>query len=366
MPEGLQIIERNANAQNQLISDLLDVSRIISGNLRLSTEYLDPRTVVENALNAAMPTAQAKEIRVERDLDASIPLILCDPTRLHQIIWNLITNAIKFTPQSGTIQVKIARSGSDVAISVADNGQGIHAEFLPYIFDRFRQEDAATTRTHGGLGLGLAIVKHLVEMHGGTVSASSPGVGKGSIFVVRFPATTPDSSDLPPTGHQNAADGWKPALPYGPDLHGVRVLVVDDNDDSRIVVSHVLKNAFANVVIAAGVEEALEIVETFKPHILVSDIGMPQQDGYSLIREIRRRGHSPQQLPAIALTALARPEDRDRAMRAGYQAHLSKPIEPGELLTYDQRTCGPLKRPMTEAGLQDAAPQLSTAERGRD
>jgi PAS domain S-box-containing protein len=358
--EGIDAIERNARVQTELINDLLDVARITSGKLRLNLESIDPARTVGAALDSVMPAANAKEIEVERLLEPDAGPITWDPARLQQVVWNLVNNAVKFTPKNGKIRVGLTRAESLVQITVTDNGQGIRPDFLPHLFERFRQGEGGARRGHGGLGLGLAIVKHLVEMHGGTVTASSAGVGHGSTFTVRLPVTairgleppageqSPGERDAGATANPALADSAAPTAararaaaaaapqPFrpvtAPDLAGTRVLVVDDDPDARALVHRVLTDAGAIVTDAASASTALQAVDAFAPHVLVSDIGMPGQDGYDLIRRLRERGYSPQNLPAIALTAFARDEDRRHVLAAGYQRHLAKPVDANELL----------------------------------
>jgi CheY-like chemotaxis protein len=336
MADGIDAIERNARVQAQLIEDLLDVSRITSGKLRLKLETIDPAVTINAALEGCMAAAQAKSIEVVRELDAAAGPILCDASRLQQVVWNLVNNAVKFTPRNGRICVGLRRSESSVQITVSDNGQGIRPDFLPHLFERFRQEDASTTRGHGGLGLGLAIVKHLVEMHGGSVTAESEGEGKGSTFFVRLPiaAVNAEASSAEPDGEElGALVHAKPIdSKAARDLTGYRILIVDDDPDARAVIRRVLVPTHAQVADAANVPAALKAVEAFRPHVLVSDIGMPNQDGFDLIRQLREKGLTAAVLPAIALTAFARDEDRRTALAAGYQLHLTKPVNADALL----------------------------------
>lgn len=321
---GLSAIERNTKVQAQLISDLLDVSAIVSGKLRLEIRPLDLAAMIKAALEGLSPAIDAKQLKLQSWFDVNAGLISGDAERLQQVVWNLVNNAIKFTPSGGHIDLRLERVESHVEMCVADDGQGIRPELLPYLFDRFRQGDVKSNRSHGGLGLGLAIVKHLVEMHGGTVTASSAGLGHGAKFTVTLPvaATFRDSIN---------ADS--PRAPEFARLEGVRVLVVDDDTDTCAVLSRILEETGAVVTTAFNVNSALEQFERSTPQVLVSDIGMPELDGYALIREVRGRGYSYQVLPAIALTALARPEDRRRALLAGYQMHMAKPIDASELTT---------------------------------
>jgi len=328
--EGIEAIERNAHAQSQLISDLLDVSRITSGKLRLDVQPVALALVVEAAVGAILPTAAAKEIRVLKQLDPSVGLVQGDPSRLQQIVWNLVNNAVKFTPERGQIQVILRRSGEQVEISVADTGRGINPEWLPRIFDRFLQADGSTTREHGGLGLGLAIAKQLVELHGGTIRAESEGYGKGATLIVNIPLSLPDqhSTKHPFSDHSAVTErNLDDAAP----LDAVRILIVDDNADARKMLSRVFIGCGAVTKEASSVAEALALTRSFQPQVLVSDIGMPGEDGIDLIRRLRTE-YSESQLPSIAVTGFAGPEDRRRALQAGYQVHLSKPVEPRDLI----------------------------------
>jgi signal transduction histidine kinase len=322
---GLAAIERNARAQAQIIGDLLDVSSIIAGKLRLDRRPVDLTSVVDAALQVVRPAAQAENVRLDAVLDRDVGLVQADPDRLQQVVWNLLTNAIKFTPAGGVVTVRVGRTGDGAEVRVSDTGKGIDPAFLPFIFERFRQADSTMTRAHGGLGLGLAIVRHLVELHGGTVTAASEGEGRGATFAVRLP--------LLPAGLR--VGDWRrmrerrgDAAPV-PSLAGVHLLLVEDEDDSREVVRAILVTAGADVVAAASASDALASLDGAVPDVLISDLAMPDVDGYELIAEIRRRGHA---LPAVALTAHVRIEDRDRALAAGYDEHLSKPVEAPELV----------------------------------
>jgi PAS domain S-box-containing protein len=326
----LAIIERNARAQTKLIEDILDLSRIISGKLVLNLGPTNLATTIQASVETVTPAAEAKEIEMITDIADLSATMTADADRLQQIVWNLLANAVKFTPKGGRVFVRTYRDGSDVCISVRDTGEGVPPEALPFVFDRFQQADASTTRRHGGLGLGLAIVKQLVTAHGGTVRAISEGLGKGATFVVQMPARSAPSA-------VNAADGRLKTAAVVPGqsvtrLDGLRLLVIDDEDDARMLVGEVLKHQGAEVHLAASVEEALEKVPAVKPDVVVSDIGMPLTDGYSFIRKLRSM--SPAlggQTPAIALTAYARREDANRAFAAGYQSHVAKPVEPETL-----------------------------------
>lgn len=329
MAHGLMVIERNARLQGQLIEDLLDMSRIVSGSLRLSVQPVALIPVIEAAMEAIRPAATAKEIRLEKTLDGRVGHVSGDPSRIQQIFWNLLSNAVKFTPKGGTVQVLLERVNAHVEVSFSDTGQGIAPEFLPYVFDRFRQADASTTRQHGGLGLGLAIVKRLTELHGGEVRAQSAGAGLGSSFTVSIPLPSAHERGA----HPAPADAPHAARPLQISLAGLRAVVVDDEDDARDLLRRMLENAEIVVETASSAEEAFHLVAQRRPDVLVSDIGMPAQDGYSLIRRVRSlpkdKGGD---IPAVALTAFARAEDRRHALLSGFQMHVAKPVEPAELL----------------------------------
>jgi signal transduction histidine kinase/CheY-like chemotaxis protein len=322
--EGLAVIERNARIQTQIIEDLLDMSRIISGNMRLDVQRIDLPGVLQAAVDSVRPAANAKGIRLRQVIDPAAAVFNGDPGRLQQVVWNLLSNAIKFTPPGGEVELSARRAESHLDITVTDSGEGIAPEFIPHLFERFRQADSSASRTHGGLGLGLSIVRHLVEMHGGTVRAHSDGLGQGARFVVSLPSASVQSD--PGEGSQFPA-AYSGGL--APSLKGVRVLVVDDEADSRDLVRVVLEKCEASVVTAASGAEALEELDRQSSDVLVSDIGMPGLDGYQLIRAIRQRGNG---MPAAALTAFARSDDRRRAMLAGYQLHVAKPFDPSELV----------------------------------
>ena len=322
---AVEIIERNTRLQAQLIEDLLDISRIITGKLRLDVHAASLRTVIDAAVESVLPAAESKSIVIDQRC-AEDDRLLCDAARMQQVIWNLLTNAIKFTPAGGRVTITASREGPALVIRVADTGSGIHPDFLPHVFDRFRQQDGAVTRTHGGLGLGLAIVRHLVELHGGTVVAESAGEGRGATFSVHVPA-----SGVPgePLGAIEA--GAAESLGELPSLAGVTVLVVDNEEDARTLACAVLERSGARVLTAGGAAEALAIMARELPDVLLSDIAMPQEDGYSLIRKVRRLPMPMRHIPAAALTAFATATDRARALLAGYQAHVPKPVEPSEL-----------------------------------
>ncbi|WP_437683615.1 PAS domain-containing protein [Sorangium sp. So ce131] len=332
--KGLAVIDRNARAQAQLIEDLLDMGRITSGKIRLDVQPLDLHDVVGAAISSVAPSAEAKGIRLVKISSPAVGVTRGDPSRLQQVAWNLLSNAIKFTPEGGSVQVEVSRAGDHVEITVSDTGEGIAPEFLPYVFERFRQADASTTRRHGGLGLGLAIVKHLVELHGGTVRATSAGVGKGTTFTVELPlgvahAPADDAADGRELNTRASGDN----LCELSDLSGISVLFVDDAPDTRDMVRTFVEERKARVRLAGSGEEALRLLELERPDVLVSDIGMRGMDGYELIRRVRalpqERGGD---VPAVALTAYAGNEDRTKALLAGFQTHLAKPIQPTELM----------------------------------
>ena len=331
--KGLDTIERNARIQSQLIEDLLDMSRIASGKLRMDIQALHPASFIEEAIETVRPAADAKGIRLETFLDPMAGPIAGDPGRLQQVIWNLLSNAIKFTPRHGKVQVLLERVNSHVEISVADTGVGIKAEFIEHLFERFRQGDSTTTRKFGGLGLGLSIVKSLVELHGGTVNVRSAGENQGTTVTVHLPVTVVHRPAAPEErAHPQTPDAG-PTEFIATELTGVKVLVVDDQVDARELIKRVLEDCGAQVVMAAGAQEALELVESVKPDVLISDIGMPDTDGFQLLRLVRALGaERGGKVPAIALTAFARSDDRIRTLRAGFLVHMSKPVDPSELV----------------------------------
>ena len=331
---AVETIYRNAKSQAQLVADLLDVSRIISGKLRLDVRAVDLIFIVNAAIDSVRPASEAKGIRLQTMLDPAAGPISGDADRLQQIVWNLLTNAVKFTPKGGRIQVKVQRVNSHVEIIVSDSGVGINKEFLPYVFDRFRQADASTTRIHGGLGLGLSIVRQLVDLHGGSASVQSEGEGKGATFTITLPFVgVVNNEDEPESVHPTQGDEIN-SFEGLPSLQGLKVLVVDDEPDTRELIREVLKECGSEVITSQSVAEALVALEEHKPDILISDLGMPDEDGYSLISKIRalpdERGG---QIPAAALTAYARAEDRMRVLRSGFQFHLPKPVDSAELVT---------------------------------
>jgi signal transduction histidine kinase/ActR/RegA family two-component response regulator len=329
---ALEIIERNAQAQTQLVSDLLDVSRAISGKVRLEVTTVDLGEVITAAIESMQPAAAAKDIHLQTVLDSTAGPISGDRERMQQVVWNLVSNAIKFTPRGGRVQVRLERRESHVEIIVSDTGAGIDETFLPYVFDRFRQGDAGTTREHGGLGLGLAIVRHLVELHGGSVLVQSAGTGQGTTFRVILPLTiAPQEAAVPSRVQPGAADAAS-VVPVRR-LDGARVLIVDDEPQARELFSAIIENAGGEVRLASSARDATAILDSWWPKVLLSDIEMPHEDGYVLMEQVNamerreRRG-----IVAIAVTAHSRPEDRLRALEAGFQWHLPKPIEPSELV----------------------------------
>ena len=331
---AVETIYRNAKSQSQLVADLLDVSRIISGKLRLEVQTVDLTSIVNAAIDSIRPAADAKNIRVQTMFDPAASPISGDADRLQQVIWNLLSNAVKFTPKGGRIQIKMQQVDSQVEVVVSDTGVGISKNFLPYVFDRFRQADASTTRTHGGLGLGLSIVHQLVDLHGGTVTVQSEGEGKGATFTIMLPIDSvindEQQAEPAPPVHSDEVSTFDGL----PSLEGLKVLVVDDEADTRELIREVLKECGSEVILSRSAAEALAALEEHKPDILISDLGMPDEDGYSLITKIRalpveRGGH----IPAAALTAYARPEDRMRVLRSGFQFHLPKPVDSAELVT---------------------------------
>lgn len=333
--KGLESIERNAKAQAQLIEDLLDVSRIISGKVRLEVQPIILTHIIEEALDAVRPAAEAKSIRIDVDIDQAAEHLRADPARLQQVIWNLLSNSIKFTAAGGQVMITARRTGAMAEISVRDTGEGINPTFLPYVFDRFQQADSSMTRKHGGLGLGLAITRHLVEMHGGTVEAHSEGEGRGALFTVKLPIPAVHlETSLGGNGSGRDRQSTRRENNESPNLQGLKILAVDDSSDTRELLSAVLGGCGAAVTTAASVREALALFADWNPHVLVCDIGMPEQDGYAFIEAIRQLPHEKGgETPAIALTGYARVEDRTRALQAGYQMFMPKPIEASELCT---------------------------------
>jgi PAS domain S-box-containing protein len=336
--QGVTAIERNARTQARLIEDLLDMSRIVSGKVHLMVQQAPLAELVNTALATVQPSAEARGVRLEKRLDPRVGAVAGDPDRLQQVIWNLLSNAVKFTPRGGKVEVVLERMSSLVELRVTDTGEGIDPAFLPHVFDRFRQADGTTTRKHGGLGLGLSIVRHLVELHGGSVRAESAGRGRGATFIVSLPVGLPLGEVPEPTrvrAPRSDALGGAPAAALGASpLEGVRILLVDDDGDGRELARRVLEERGAIVCEAESSEKALELLPSFHPNVLVSDIGMPGGDGYSLIRRVRALAKADGgNVPALALTAFARPEDRKRALATGFHQHLTKPMNPEELVS---------------------------------
>jgi signal transduction histidine kinase/DNA-binding NarL/FixJ family response regulator len=342
LAQGMSAIERNARSQARIIDDVLDVSRIIQGKLRLDVQPLGLRAIVREAVDVVRPAADAKAIRLHADFATApdrIPEtsdeVVGDPERLRQVVWNLLSNAVKFTPEGGRVDVTLAPTADgQLELRVSDTGKGIDPRFLPHVFERFRQADSSSTRAHGGLGLGLAIVRHLVELHGGSVSGASDGPDRGATFTVLLPS----SARRNPNGAaaEEARRLAKPAsgLPEAhPDLSGLRVLLAEDEPDAREMFSSMLELCGADVTAVGSTQEALAAFRDRRPDVLLSDIGMPGEDGYALIREVRtleRESQSSHRTPAMAITAFAHPEDRRRALREGYQVHVPKPVAPGD------------------------------------
>jgi signal transduction histidine kinase/CheY-like chemotaxis protein len=329
MQQAVETIGRNAKAQAQIVDDILDVSRIITGNLYLDLHPLEVVPIVENAINVVRPTADAKGIRVETYFDSAPAMISGDANRLQQVVWNLLSNAVKFTNSGGRVCVKVSQGGGAVEVSVSDTGQGINKEFLPYVFERFSQADSTTTRHHGGLGLGLAIARHLVEIHGGTIRAESKGEDRGATFIIRLPLLESGvgaAGTLDQNQHQLAQSQQL--------LSGVNVLLVDDDSDTLTLMTTALRKRQANVTAVSSAVEAIQAITRRRPDVLVSDIAMPDEDGYGLIEKIRRLENGDSDIiPAVAITAYAKEEDRERALSSGFQIYLAKPVELTELIS---------------------------------
>ncbi|MEO7970168.1 MAG: PAS domain S-box protein [bacterium] len=328
---ALEVVERNAWAQKQIIEDILDVSRVITGKLQMNLTAVDLVASVDAALDAVRPAMEAKEIKIETVLDSNLRLVSGDPDRLQQVIWNVLSNAAKFTPGGGKVQIGVGQKNAHVEIEIKDTGPGIDPAFLPHVFERFRQADGTTTRTHGGLGLGLAIVRHLVELHGGTIGVDNRIDGPGAVFTIRLPLPT---GELRAESLTNAAASFKDQQAEAPGLQGLRILIVDDETDALDLISMELAQHGAKVTGVPSAAEALQALSRETFDVLISDIGMPQMDGYDLIRQVRKQEAGTEKpLPAIALTAYARVQDRMRAILAGYSTHVAKPVEANELLT---------------------------------
>jgi signal transduction histidine kinase/ActR/RegA family two-component response regulator len=327
---AVDTIIRSAQSQAKLIEDLLDISRIISGKMRLDARPVQLPSLIEDVLETVRLAAEVKAIRLESIIDPKAAVVTGDSERIQQIIWNLLSNAIKFTPKEGRIQIRLERIKSHLELSISDTGQGIDPEFLPQVFDRFRQGDSSSTRKTTGLGLGLAIVRHLVELHGGSIYADSRGEGQGATFTVNFPLRITGNRE---SQREHPAVSIEMPLELIPELDGVRVLVVDDDEDSRLLVEAFLSRSGAEVSLCANAREALEAIQTVRPHVLISDLGMPDEDGYDLIRKVRAlAAKQGGQTPAIMMTAYTRPKDRIKALSIGYQTFISKPLEPAELI----------------------------------
>jgi signal transduction histidine kinase/ActR/RegA family two-component response regulator len=335
--KGLEVIQRNARAQTQIINDLLDMSRIISGKIRLDVQQVDIAAVARLAADTVRTAAEAKGVKLQAVLDPLAGPVNGDPNRLQQILWNILNNAVKFTPRGGRVQMLLERVNSHLELSVSDSGQGISPDFLPHVFDRFSQADASNTLQYAGLGLGLAIVKQLVELHGGTVRAKSAGVGQGATFSIELPLLSV-SSEASAAGRRHPsrsedADRELPDQSRFADFLGLKILVVDDEADARALTRQLFEDCRAAVVEASTAAEALSLLRSARPDVLVSDIGMPGESGYMLIRRIRALPpEAGGATPAVALTAYARTEDRTQAILAGFQHHVAKPVEPAELI----------------------------------
>jgi CheY-like chemotaxis protein len=331
-----ETIERNTTSLTRMVEDILDVSRVVSGKMRLNMQPVELPLVLHDAVATVMPAAEAKHIRLETTVDPQVGAVSGDPDRLRQVVWNLLSNAVKFTPKHGRIQVRLERVNSSVEIVVSDTGIGIRPNFLPHIFERFRQADSGATREHAGLGLGLAIVRNLVELHGGTVYATSGGEGHGATFRVRLPLRIvhPDWRPEPERVHPRDGESTPPpSLADLPSLSGTHVLAVDDDPDALRLLKEILEAVGATVTTAGSGRIALEIVATDRPDVLVADLGMPLMDGFELIRRLRTSDvAAARAIPAAALTAYARSEDRAKALKSGFEMHLAKPIDPAELI----------------------------------
>jgi signal transduction histidine kinase/ActR/RegA family two-component response regulator len=330
---AIETISRNARSQAQIIDDILDVSRIITGKLYLELHPVEIAPVLEAAINVVRPTAEAKGIQIEVDFEPEPAAVPGDINRLQQVFWNLLANAVKFTPTGGRVFVRLRHVNSEVEITVADTGQGISPDFLPYVFDRFRQADSTSTRQHGGLGLGLAIARHLVEIHGGSVLASSAGNGQGAVFTVKLPlvGSIPETADIAPAKRKEE-DATLERLKSQQLLSGLHVLLVDDDQDTLDLLSAALTQRSAQVTAVSSAAAALESIKSLRPDVLISDIAMPGEDGYRLIERVLALNIVPE-IPAIAITAYAKQEDKERALAAGYQRYLSKPVELGEFIS---------------------------------
>ena len=324
---ALEVIDRNARAQAQLVEDILDISRTVSGKLPLQLDAADPRLIVEAVIETVRPTLTSKKLKLETDIGAEVTPLTADAMRLQQVIWNLLTNAIKFTPNGGQVWLSLQQQNERLRLEVRDSGEGIDKDFLPFVFDRFRQADGSTTRRHGGLGLGLAIAQSVVEAHNGTIQVTSEGIGKGACFTVELPviAPQPEAGSRPQSGAKTSAE--EAAL-----LAGMRVLIVDDHEDTRDLLRFILSEREASIQTAASVEEALTIVRDWQPHLILSDLGMPDSDGYQLVKKLRSTNGTGQ-IPVVALTGYAMDEERMRALAMGFQGFLTKPVNPEKLIS---------------------------------
>jgi CheY-like chemotaxis protein len=340
---ALETIERNAHSQRQLIDDILDVSRIITGKLKIDYQQVDLSPVVAATVETVRPALESKAIGLSAELQSSACCVAGDANRLQQVVWNLFSNAIKFTPESGSVSVRLNSDDSHAELTVSDTGCGIRPEFLPHIFDRFRQADGTTTRKHGGLGLGLAIVRHLVELHGGTITADSAGENAGATFTVRLPLAPSARGQSEQDTRRNARRDGHARLEDPRALDGVRVLVVDDERDTRELIKAILVRCGAEPKTCESVSEALEALRSWRADVILSDIGMPGEDGYSLMKRLIGGDSGGEPIPVVALTAYAGTEDRTRALDAGFRVHLAKPIEPGELVAVISNLVGKKK-----------------------
>ena len=342
---ALEVIERNAWAQKQIIEDILDVSRVITGKLQLNLSPVDLVAVVDAALDAVRPAMEAKEIKIETLIDAGLRMVSGDPDRLQQAVWNVLSNAAKFTPSGGNVEISVSQNATHVLIQVKDSGPGIDPAFLPHVFERFRQADGSTTRTHGGLGLGLAIVRHLVELHGGTIAVENREDGPGAIFTIRLPLP---SGELPTETLAGADSVFGEARSERASLEGLQILIVDDETDTLDLITVELTQHGARVTGVTNAEDALNALAEGEFDVLISDIGMPKIDGYELIRRIRKHEGKDKRIPAVALTAYARVQDRMQAIMAGFSTHVAKPVEANELVTVVASLAGRLGRKSDE------------------
>ncbi len=333
--KAFEVIDRNLVTQAKLIDDLLNVSRIVAGKMQLEMQLVYPAPLIDEAIDSILPTADAKNVKLTRDLDTGIGPMKIDPPRFHQILWNLLTNALKFTPKKGHIHVSLRRVNSHALLQVSDSGEGIDPEFLPFIFDRFRQSDASRSRKYGGLGVGLTIVKYLVELHGGNIYAESAGPGKGATFNINLPI---------PGVTTGASSASKAATHAKSSLKGARILLVEDEADTRDMIAQALKQHGAKPVQAASAKQAFEFLKKEPVDLVISDIGLPDLDGYGFMRRLRSMKPSISKVPAVALTAYAGEEDRKLSIEAGFNAHIPKPITLTELIRVAGKLVGDLKR----------------------